>query len=74
VLHGVVRAGIWSDGAAKVRDRTDSVGMPGFVVEEFRKFLRCGVPGVGCLGPRARVLSIRVERRARRIRYWSSVK
>ena len=42
VLYGVVR-GHWSDFAAEVRDRTDGVGLPAFVVGEFRKFLRCGV-------------------------------
>jgi hypothetical protein len=42
VLYGVVR-GQWSHLAADVRDRTDGVGLPAFVVNEFRKFLRCGV-------------------------------
>jgi hypothetical protein len=42
VLYGVVRAH-WSDFAATVRERTDGVGLPAFVVAEFRKFLRCGV-------------------------------
>ena len=41
-LYGVVR-GHWSDFAAEIRDRTDGVGLPAFVVGEFRKFLRCGV-------------------------------
>jgi hypothetical protein len=42
VLYGVVR-GHWSDFAADVRDRTDGVGLPAFVVSEFRNFLRSGV-------------------------------
>jgi hypothetical protein len=42
VLYGVVR-GHWSDFAVEVRDRTDGVGLPAFVVGEFRKFLGCGV-------------------------------
>ena len=42
VLYGVVR-GHWNDFAATVRERTDGVGLPAFVVGEFRKFLRCGV-------------------------------
>jgi hypothetical protein len=42
VLYGVVR-GHWRDFAADVRDRTDGLGLSTFVVDEFRKFLRCGV-------------------------------
>ena len=42
VLYGVVREH-WSEFAATVRERTDGVGLPAFVVSEFRKFLRCGV-------------------------------
>jgi hypothetical protein len=42
VLYGVVRA--HRDAfAATVRERTDGIGLPSFVVTEFRKFLRCGV-------------------------------
>jgi Putative transposase/Transposase zinc-binding domain len=42
VLYGVVQTH-WNDFAATVRERTDGVGLPSFVVAEFRKFLRCGV-------------------------------
>jgi hypothetical protein len=42
VLYGVVRTH-WSELAATVRERTDGVGLPSFVISEFRKFLRCGV-------------------------------
>jgi hypothetical protein len=42
VLYGVVRTH-WSELAATVRERTDGVGLPSFVIGEFRKFLRCGV-------------------------------
>jgi hypothetical protein len=42
VLYGVVRAH-WSAFAATVRERTDGMGLPSFVISEFRKFLRCGV-------------------------------
>jgi len=42
VLYGVVRTHR-SDFAAAVWERTDGVGLPSFVVSEFRKFLRCGV-------------------------------
>ncbi|MCW5892048.1 MAG: transposase [bacterium] len=45
VLHGVVRAH-WSAFAAEVRDRTEGTGLPGFVVQGFRRFLRCGVLSV----------------------------
>lgn len=42
VLYGVVRER-WSKFAATIGDYTDGVGLPSFVIREFRKFLRCGV-------------------------------
>ncbi|MCI0345365.1 MAG: hypothetical protein L0221_07965 [Chloroflexi bacterium] len=42
VLYGVVRANLAALVAA-VNAETDGSGLPGFVVNEFRKFLRCGV-------------------------------
>jgi hypothetical protein len=42
VLYGVVRANLAALVAA-VDAETDGSGLPGFVVNEFRKFLRCGV-------------------------------
>jgi hypothetical protein len=42
VLYGVVRAHL-TDFLAAVTARTDGVGLPAFVIGEFRKFLRCGV-------------------------------
>lgn len=46
VLYGVVRANL-SALVAAVEAETDGVGLPGFVVNEFRKFLRCGVLSYG---------------------------
>jgi hypothetical protein len=42
VLHGVVRTHLTAFLAA-VDAEADGSGLPGFVVNEFRKFLRCGV-------------------------------
>jgi hypothetical protein len=42
VLYGVVRANLAAFVAA-VDAETDGGGLPGFVLNEFRKFLRCGV-------------------------------
>ena len=42
VLYGVVRTHL-TDFLAAVDAQTDGSGLPGFVVNEFRKFLRCGV-------------------------------
>jgi hypothetical protein len=42
VLYGVVRAHL-THLLAAVDAETDGAGLPGFVVNEFRKFLRCGV-------------------------------
>lgn len=42
VLYGVVRANLAALVAA-VDAETDGSGLPGFVVNEFRKFLRCGI-------------------------------
>ena len=42
VLYGVVRTHL-SELLAAVDAQTDGGGLPGFVVGEFRKFLRCGV-------------------------------
>jgi hypothetical protein len=33
----------WSDFAAARRDKTDGVGLPALVVDEFRTCLRCGM-------------------------------
>jgi len=46
VLYGVVRTHL-SELLAAVDAQTDGNGLPGFVVNEFRKFLRCGVLGHG---------------------------
>jgi hypothetical protein len=42
VLYGVVRTHL-TEFLAAVHAETDGGGLPGFVVNEFRKFLRCGV-------------------------------
>jgi len=42
VLYGVVRTHL-AEFLAIVDGQTDGGGLPGFVVNEFRKFLRCGV-------------------------------
>jgi hypothetical protein len=42
VLYDVVRTYLAALGAA-VDAETDGSGLPGFVVHEFRKFLRCGI-------------------------------
>jgi hypothetical protein len=42
VLYGVVRTNL-AEFLAAVAAETDGSGVPGFVVKEFRKFLRCGV-------------------------------
>ena len=42
VFYGVVRTHL-SELLAAVDAQTDGAGLPGFVVNEFRKFLRCGV-------------------------------
>jgi hypothetical protein len=42
VLYGVVRAHL-TEFLAAVDAETDGRGLPGFVVNEFRKFLRCGI-------------------------------
>ena len=42
VLYGVVRAHL-TELLAAVDAQTGGSGLPGFVVNEFRKFLRCGV-------------------------------
>ena len=42
VLYAVVRTHL-SELLAAVAAQTDGSGLPGFVVGEFRKFLRCGV-------------------------------
>jgi len=42
LLYGVVRTHL-AEFLAAVNAETDGAGLPGFVVNEFRKFLRCGV-------------------------------
>ena len=42
VLYGVVRTHL-ADFLAAVDARTDGSGLPPFVINDFRKFLRCGV-------------------------------
>lgn len=44
VLYDVVRTHL-ADFVAAVDARTDGLGLPAFVLAEFRKFLRCGVLG-----------------------------
>lgn len=46
MLYGIVRTHL-TDFLATVDTRTDGAGLPAFVVVEFRKFLRCGVPAHG---------------------------
>jgi hypothetical protein len=46
VLYGVVRTHL-TELLAAVDAQSDGSGLPGFVVNEFRKFLRCGVLGHG---------------------------
>jgi hypothetical protein len=41
-LYGVVRTNL-TDLIASVDAQTDGAGLPGFVLNEFRKFLRCGI-------------------------------
>jgi Transposase zinc-binding domain len=42
ILYGVVRTHL-TEFLAAVSAETDGAGLPGFVVNELRKFLRCGV-------------------------------
>jgi Transposase zinc-binding domain len=42
VLYGIVRTHL-TEFLAAVDAQTDGSGLPGFVVNEFRRFLRCGV-------------------------------
>ena len=46
VLYGVVCTHL-TEFLAAVDAETDGGGLPGFVVHEFRKFLRCGVVSHG---------------------------
>jgi len=46
VLYGVVRTHL-TEFLAAADAQTDGGGLPGFVVNEFRKFLRCGAFGPG---------------------------
>ena len=46
VLYGVVHANLAALVAAADAE-TDGSGLPGFVVNEFRKFLRCGIVSHG---------------------------
>ena len=45
VLYGVVRRHL-CELLAAIDTATDGAGLPGFVVSEFRKFLRCGILAV----------------------------
>src|SRR5712691_4975177 len=53
VLYGLVRAHL-TEFLAAVDAQSDGSGLPGFVVNEFRKFLRCGVLAHGFARVRCR--------------------
>src|SRR6266571_314609 len=56
VLYAVVRSHL-TEFLAAVNAETDGSGLPGFVVNEFRKFLRCGVLSHGSTARKATLLS-----------------